>query len=416
MTRGLLLGLVIGLAVGWLLFAGDDPAPRTGERTSAERRPPAERAANGGHDADEESDTAASRPPFAPDDQTKDHGGFTVTGDLTIRRTNGALHYALRGRVLHPRPLAEIDAAMTKAREEKNWPEFYAGILELVLHDSAEADGRLVAVMGDETLRLPGPWIGKRFFEGLEDSTLGTVGQAARNRAEVEIEEKSGSRWAGVGFLSLVARHGTEADLDWLETLGASRNRKEVDRALAEGAANPAAAERMRRRLLAREDLRSSHLREFAKANPGVAFDTAAELLDRGRSGKEVFELLGRATRRDTLGRARSLLDRLDSTGERLAALKAVERMHRNDVDTSGFERLVAAPQEIIGRALAGHPDEDLDDAVRAIQYNRIAWTEGNIAALRSLAQGDGHDRAVKALAKIEKTLARRDGWDPERG
>jgi len=395
----LVLGLAAGLALGWALFHRPPESRRQAERPVAEPTPAPE------------PDRAAPRPPPAREALPPD----APTG-LDISREGGKPRYVMGGRAIRPRPLDEIDASMAKARSEKNWPEFFAGILELIVHDSPEADRRLVALMGDGTLRLPGPWIGERFLEGLLDSEVEGIGAAALARAKVELEEKKGSRWAGRGFLALVARFGDDEDVRWIETLATSKNRaQEVERALALGAANPTAAALLHERLLGRHDLRWTAWREFASANPAAAFGTALELLP-GRGG-EAYRFLGAATRRETVERARSRLLSLTGNRDRLAAVRAVEEMRRNGLDTSGFEPLLAAPRLLIEAGLAGRAGKgDLTRAIHAIERNRVAWTDANLAALRAVAERGAAGIAKRAGKALEEIDEKRDeGWEPER-
>ena len=101
-----------------------------------------------------------------------------------------------------------------------------------------------VAEMGDVTVAIPGTHAGVAYYRRLKDAEVDGVLEAARRRAEHDMRERPNSRWRGLGWLSLVARFGGEAELVWIEALGAGDAWREraVDRALAEGSRNPLAA------------------------------------------------------------------------------------------------------------------------------------------------------------------------------
>ena len=410
MGRGIVLGLAAGLLVGWLLFHQEEQARRVLSPVAGNTAAPNAAPGNGAPT----STVAATwdREKFAPDAST----------GLSIRHAASKASYTMDGQVLTTRPLATIDRALAAARAEKNWPEFFAGILELVLHDSAEADRRLVALMADESLRLSGNSIGERFWEGLKDSSADGIAASARARARLELEDKAASRWRGRGFLSLIARYGTPDDIAWLETLADDPIRAmEVDRALALGSRNEAAAARLQQRLLKGRTLMSPWAL-FARENPDKAFETAEMLLAREGREAQAYDMLGAATRPHNAQRACALFLEIQDDRSRLRAMRSVQSMYSNEVDITGLEPLMETPRAVIEAVLAGDGDADLLDlAIGVVKENEVAQTDGNLAALRALAQqATGKHakygaRAAKALAKIEKKRAGASGWEPER-
>ena len=237
----LAVGICAGLLAGSVLFTG--PAER-GERA---------RETEGGGETAAGPVSPAPPPPAeqVPADPTRPVRSIVFDGEA-----------------IQPAPVEELRAALAEARAASDWNAYYRALLQLGVSGTPEAEALLVEIMGDGTLRLHGTWTGKQFYSWLKDSDVPGIGEAARRRAEIEVRENVGSRWEGIGFLSLVALHADAAELDWLETLGVDKNRAmEVDRALAQGARNPLAAERLLRRWTDELTPDTSLLRESARAN-----------------------------------------------------------------------------------------------------------------------------------------------------
>ncbi len=102
--------------------------------------------------------------------------------------------------------------------------------------------------------------------------------------------------------------------------------------------------------------------------------------------------------------------------------MRGVQSLYRNEIDIAGLEPLIATPRTVIEAVLAGTGDAKLLGlAVGVVKDNEVAQTDGNLAALRALAQqATGKHakygaRAAKALARIEKKRAGASGWEPER-
>ena len=405
-----MIGIALGLCVGWFWFVDDTATKRerTERRVAAQsslepRRVPADDAP-----PRRAAEVETARAAFTPD---------TPTGLSIHRNPDGSLLYHYGGAVIRRRPLAEIDASAREARAQKNWPEFFACILEYAVHDSPDGDRRLLAIMADESLALSGPWIGERFLEALENSTIDGIATAARTRAVAELQDKKGSRWAGRGFFTLVARFGSAEDVLWLDSVGApGRGAQEVSRALAMGAANPLAAERFAARLAATTGRNLKHWREFVAANPAAAQESATLLIRRGLRNKDAYRMLGAATTAETMESTRAILMDMKSVAARLDGMEAVEQIRRKGLDTTAFEQLIDLPSRILTGAVEGNRNLSTA-AVYAIQNREVAWTPSNLDALQVVAQGGSRlaERARKALGKIEAKRNEPAGWEPNR-
>jgi hypothetical protein len=415
MFRGVVVGLVIGLAgglaIGWVYFSGDTARS---ERVERREDPVATASTAPGDSTPDEGDSApsvsAARKPLDP------HGRAYVYPQVV----DGKRNYTIDGEPVAARPIEQIDAAMARARAEKNWPEYLRGILELILLDTPDAHARLVAILRDESLSLRGPWIGQRFYEGLKASQVEGIAEAARARARIEMEQKKDNQRAGLGFLALVALHGGDSDHAWIESLtGTNAGIAKADRAFAEGARNPAAAERMRRRYMDKGVLHSGEWIMFARENPAVAFDTARDLVRRDPTLIENYRLLGYSTTAETLEQARTLLNHLPNDDARMLAIRAVQQMSLRKLDTSGFDDIIATPRVVIEEILSERRTPvQAAVAIDAIKYCTVAQTEENLAALRALAEKGKPTSASHAKSAL-KTIAfyknQTGGWEPDR-
>ena len=347
---------------------------------------------------------------WSPPEEAKDTGTVTMDGRIF-----------LGGKLLEPKPVEELRQTLAWARQNRDWDNYRKAILELGVTGTPEAQALLVEIMGDETLFMPGPWLGQDFYKVLRESEVDGILQAARARAEIDLKEKADSRWRGRGWLSLVALHGGEAELDWIASLGTSGNRtQEVHKAFAEGARNPLTAARLAASIEAGKiSFSPGYLDTFARENPEAAFRAAANGLRTHPAGPrdELLGLLGSATRDSTIGDAANLLLASEEIGDRIDAIEAVERMRRAGLDVSRFQPLLDDLRAVLERAARGEldPSEKLvSHAISTAENCQCAWDEPTLAALRALASVP-NERARKALAKIEKK-ATEGGWLPERG
>ncbi|MEM8886114.1 MAG: hypothetical protein AAGD14_18765 [Planctomycetota bacterium] len=416
MIRGLAIGLLAGLGVGWVLFTSDAPRRNTTPRETASKPATPEAAAP----QPQSEPVVPMRPRFTQD---------TPTGLTINTNPDGSKSYQIAGQLIGPRPIAEIDANIAQARQDKNWPEFYACLLEYGVLGTKEGDERMIAILGDTILSLPGPWIGERFYECLYDTEADGILEAARARAKIELEEKAGTRWEGRGFLGLVARFGSPADFAWLDTLRAGRGRSsEIDHALMQGSANPLAAERLTQSLLKNGLPASSRWRIFVERNPEAAHACAVRLLEADgestsigrRDTRQNFELLFAATNESTRAQTLDVIAGLTSDAQRLAAARELRTLERNGIDLAGFESIMETPHRVLATASTDRARDRLArDAIGAISRAPPLWTAQNLAALESVRDGPNKllsEHAAVALESIEKYRRKRSGWEPERG
>jgi hypothetical protein len=407
MKQGILIGMLIGLVAGYLVAKALDEEPV--DRAREPEAPAAE-------DPVDERETPEPVEEWSPPEAVTDTGTVTMDGRIF-----------LGGKLLEPKPVDELRQTLAWARQNRDWANYRKAILELGVTGTPEAQALLVEIMGDETLFMPGPWLGQIFYMSLKDSEVEGILEAARTRAEIDLVEKKGTRWEGRGWLSLVALHAGEAELDWVLSLGTSRNRwMEVDKALAEGSRNPLAAERLAERIVAGEiSSSSSYMNTFAEENPNVAFRAAVDALPKVCASDPIdaFRLLGSATTAATLSEAVAVLNGLDSPQERMTAIYAVGVMHERGLDTSGLQPLLDDLRVILERAATGQVDLSnaverlrLTLAITLVEENEVTWDAPTLAALRVLA-GRPHRKASKTLDRIEeKRTPKEQGWNPERG
>jgi hypothetical protein len=415
-----LAGIVVGAAVGFLaayVFLGDQRTPVRSVEGAASPGPVAPAA---------EPEAKAPAPPQTPAKGPRgplvvrhSGDGVTTVGDLVIIPDGELLGGGSR-------PLTEVQRALAEARAAADWGAYLQALHELGAMHTAESQALLVEVMGDESLRFAGAWTGQSFLGWLSGCDAPGLLEAARRRAEIDLLDNKDSRWRGAGWLSLVAIHGDEAEIAWIESLGGGeRNAEmEVDRALAEGASNPVAAARLAARMKdPKHFLWSPYLESFAQANPRAALEAAVEALpatpDR-RTG-ELLRLIGEATTPETLDRARTAILAQEAPEARLEALRAVERMRRRGLDVSGFARLADEPRLLLERSAARPLTTEekglVRGALQAIGYNRVTWSDATRAAVKPfLDHADGAIAAAarEAVADMEDG-AKGDGWRPDR-
>jgi hypothetical protein len=345
----------------------------------------------------------------------------TTTGDRVIVE---------EGELVEARSLAELRATLAKARAEGDWDAYWQALLEVAALGTREAEALLVAVMGDPTLHLKGAKIGRSFYLWLRESRVPGILEAARARAEIETREQPDARWRGSGWLSLVALHGGPAELAWIEALGTGRNwEMEVDRALAEGARNPIAAQRLAQRI---EDpnhfLWSRHLDAFALENPAAAFTAALQALPgtRTKQREELLRLLGAVTTRETLPTVRSLLGSIEGEQNRLEAVAVADRISRRGLPVEGLEEIVDLPRRVLLHDAAGDlpPESQADvarlrSALNIVRSNPVTWDERTLALIKEVAErvdGELGKFAQRASVTLERGLAERvSGWSPKR-
>jgi hypothetical protein len=285
-----------------------------------------------------------------------------------------------------PDAVAELIARLDRAREERDGKAFRALLFLLGEAGTPAAHTKLIELMADTTLAFPGAPVGPAFLRWLRDSKEPGIAAAARLRIEREIEANPGSNALARGWLALVAAQGSPADLDWILSREAPGGEREAIEAFASVAERPEAV--MRLQELFRTRTRpwfTGNLRLLGEHNPEAAMELLEEGFRSPRRGEErdLARVYGDVVRPEDLARAKSLLLNL---GEPMAAVYAIDRMHRRGLDISGLESLLSAPAEALERAAMTPGATGLYEARYAIERNRIVWSERAAKALESAA------------------------------
>ena len=145
-----MIGLVIGLAAGYFLATALD-------EDTAERARRTEAPATTEPVAEREKPVVEPAPEWAPPPELKDTGTVTMDGRIF-----------LGGKLLEPRPVEDLRQTLEWARANRDWGNYRKAILELGVTGTPEAQAVLVEIMGDETLFMPGPWLGQDFYKFLK--------------------------------------------------------------------------------------------------------------------------------------------------------------------------------------------------------------------------------------------------------
>ena len=189
----------------------------------------------------------------------------------------------------------------------------------------------------------------------------------------------------GGGWLSLVARFGGASDIAWMQRLAQAdtKREREVDRALAEGAANPSAAAIFAERMQDPErHLPRLWVRAFARENPDAAFDAAVRALPAAtRNRAAIVELIGRSATDRTLETALAVLAPLGTD-----ALRAVDLMFRRGLDVARFEAIIRAPLQRVDGYRYGDDIRPVLQALSALRRHRVTWSGEAHEAARTLA------------------------------
>ena len=403
MSKGLVLGLVmgigIGLIAGWVVFAGDQALPR---RDPPPRIVPEvmERGYEEAYDWPEEDEPEPARAPT----QTS----FVTAESVRNASVDELDKYAMSGEwLVDAGAVSAVIDRLDAARDRRDWNEFRALLTLLGKADTPEAQKKLVALMGDPSLGFHRSRLGRQFFDWLRDSEVPGIVDAARARLEKETAENPGSRAAQQGWLALVAQHGTVADLDWIESFRKGRSgERTVIEAFVAAADRPEVARRVADMFRNRSRRwYGSHLSALGRSNPELARDLLEAGLQKPRTNeaRDLARAYGDVVDPGSLERARSFLLSLPA-GERMQAVYAVERMHRRDLDVSGLEAVTVAPVEALENlAQQAKPSaKALFQARYAIQHNQITWTDRAAKALEEAARNAprSHAASMRAIAQ----------------
>jgi hypothetical protein len=403
MSKGLVLGLVmgigIGLIAGWVVF--DD-----GQARPLRESPP--RIVNGG-EVERAYEEALDWPEHEEPEPVR---AASETSFLSAEQVRNASSAELDKFAMSEEWLVDADAVaavmdrLDSARDRRDWTEFRALLTLLGRADKPEAQTKLVALMADPTLGFHRSRMGRQFFEWLRDSKVPGIVDAARARLEKETRENPGSRSAQQGWLALVAQHGNAADLDWIESFRKGRSgERTVIEAFVSAAQRPDVALRVADMFRNRKGRwYGSHLSALARSNPELARELFEAGLQKPRTNeaRDLARAYGDVVDPGNLERARTFLLSLPPD-ERMQAVYAVERMHSRDLDISGLEAITVAPVEALEN-LARQPKPSAKALFKArysIQHNRITWTERAAKALEEAARNAprSHAASMRAIA-----------------
>jgi len=399
-VRNVIIGALVGFAVGWLVFA-ERGRPRRAERDAA--LPVV---------ATAESPRRTEAP--TPEPETKD----TLTGEQiriadaqTIRRIAFEVDNSNR-----PTAADVVEAAIVRsdaARTARDWKLFSALVQFLAASKSPAAQAKLIDLMGDTSLKFHDWRVAEHFTWGLSTTEVDGVVRAARDRIEMETKEYTdANRWAA--WYEIVAQHGSTDDVAWL-VAHARRTRdgmRYIAAALADGAANPAATQHL---LLLWEE--GSGLsggegaaKAFAKNNPKAALPFFRERLLDWRRGdsRDTARHYGMAVTTATLAEAKAFLLGLGPAHQRCYAVDAVTAMQRNKLDISGLEPIARAPAEYARQLISADARsrrEAFYDVLYGIDYNQITWSEATAQALDDLGNVYGNKERADAYVELARRI-----------
>lgn len=408
--RNALLGVIVGLLAGWLLFRNPSE-PRRAERFEPPPAPAVPAA-----EVRDENPPARVRPTGA---ETRIDREWVRQADARTLR-----HGAHRARNEHveigPEAVAQAIERIDGARSSRDWNLFVALVQFLGAAGTPEAQTKLVALVGDTTLLFHDWRVAGDFRAALVEAHVEGIVAATRARIEMEKEQyRDAHRWSG--WYEVVARHGSTADLEWLvafEGRGTDSG-DDLARALGAASANPPAAESYIALCRAgRGDEGAS--REFARNNPAAALPFFREEFERGTQDLSTAAgAYGSAVTEETLGEAKAFLLGLKDPEKRVAAVSAVSAMQDRKLDISGLEPILLAPVEDAERLAGATPEERRRGFYRVlygIEYNRLVWSERAARALDSFAavyEDRGGAEGLRDVASEIRAQIRSDsaGW-----
>jgi len=399
MLRGLLIGLPLGLALGWLLFDGDEPPP-------AREAPP----------MPERPRRTAHLPRLAPDMPPRRVAAAEVrdAGVEELLRIPANAELA-------DETVAALVERIDEAREQRDWTLFATVLQILGRAGTPEAHGKLVQLMGDRSLDF-GARMDRAFLNWLDKSDAPGLVAAAKRRAGKERDKNPRATFRQAGWLALVALHGTDEDLDWLAAFrGARGGERAVLDALTAAAARPKVARRLATLFQERRTPWSgAHIARFAGRNPAVA----RPLLEAGlrdapeEEQRELARVYGATATPETRADTVAFLRGLKEPNLRMQAAFAVQEMQRNGIDVSDLEDLARYPVDHL-ETIASGPKWDYRGAmraVRAIERNPLTWSQRAAEILELAAQkapNVAKRHFQRALEKVRDAVATKNtDWD----
>jgi hypothetical protein len=412
------IGFAAGLLAGWLLFGMRDDEGARAPKTEPKRVapvPPPEQPRESGADRHAPPAHAVSRVLTAG----------SVSGDARRALEHWA-HRIRQGEV--EVEAAAIDALIERidtARGERDWDLFVALAQLLAVANTPRTQAKLLALMDDDSLELFDWRIAEHFWAGLADSELEGIAAAARRRiAMVEERHPKSDRWVKDWF-ALVARHGSEADIEWLAAHRERHTEIRFWEALAKSAKNPAAARKFMELWKAggTRAFGDRAIRTFATTSPAVAEPFLRELLVDVHPGDDrasgIARAYGHAVNEANLPAARSFLLGLADPKTRTLAAHAVSAMAQRELDISGLEPILLAPVEEAERLVHATEKERQEGYYRVmygIEYNRPTWSPRAVRALENLAAAMENQHTGDALRNVAKNIRAQiapddDGW-----
>lgn len=226
--RNLLIGLALGLALGWVLFSvlAESPrgvTPAEGDGTPRDSAAPGLRG----------TPSAKATAPDAVDDQKPDaepqsHASGSDRSDVFRRGNRGAILVALGSRTsLRKAEIAALATRLEQAQHARDLALFLACFRALGRAGDPAAHAVLVELAADLDADLP-PESAGLFEAHLRASSAPGILDAARARVEAEESYRERQAWT-----QLVIEHGGTEDIEWLLDLPPSRvNRSDVYRQL----------------------------------------------------------------------------------------------------------------------------------------------------------------------------------------
>lgn len=425
-ARSLLGGLVLGFALGWVVFGlpsrdAGDPAPETIARPAATA---SDDATLVGQTAGPE--TAHPEPPEA--------GAEPALAEVFARGTWAEL-CKRADEAESPFPdeaVVAFEARLRQSREDGDLRLFLGVITALGRAGTSRADDVLIEIVGDEGISFPHPQnLAYAVRPALERSEQAGIAAAARRRFEKNVRDGMDSWVAAEGWMDFVAQHGDLEDVHWL--LARKESGQIRDRAL--GALgrvqDPAAMAFVRGRLLEGNAWGKDRdiLTAFVEHHDAEGWEVIRELLDRAlRTGDtppqmslgHLLLLAATAGWPDRAGEVEELFRSLSTREHRVAALSAVNHLDRQGADVSALGSIFAAPIEVVA---ALGPDDLVSGSLR--KTNVAAWrsflttpallTQENVELLEAAAERMGLHPAADLREVPRKMRAKlASGWRTE--
>lgn len=391
--RNAIIGLVVGFALGWLVFGQSERTDRA-ERKRAER-------------AEESAGQPQGTP--KPDEPAPESRPHLVEQVETAKPNELRL---LAHRLATPVAEEVVQAALVrleKAQADKDWELFRSAVEFLARTKSPAARAKLIELVGDTSIRFHDWRIAGPICDGLRGTRTDGAAAAARDRIEMEAKAYRDKN-RQTGWFEIVAAQGTPADIEWLIQRGAVNREETTAVYIALG-------------LAAADDYAADALIRIWKewGDPWSSGDAAKLLIDNNRpkalaffrerfltGAKNGARFYGDAVSEETLADAKATLLSLRDPIERTRAVYAVTRMQRNNLDISGLEPIVNAPVEL-AHSLVNADQKAIHqayyDVLYGIEYNKVTWSEDAANALDALAHAYENKSRAEAYTELAREI-----------